>query len=146
MSYDTEYRIALIDGPMYISSCEHSPGVMYKFCPECGFKAEPVDACERLRQIIKTGRDGYDPLNGEPTSWYQHEVDILAALDTVDVTSLVIALYGNGEESDDLWVKYFTKGKCYKEMAEVFYPKFNASLLEKKEYPKAGRPKRAVKR
>lgn len=38
---------------------------------------------------------------------------------------VLFALYGDGEESDDYWVKYFYKGKMSGGDAEIVYPAFD---------------------
>lgn len=76
---------------------------------------------------------GYGKLVGiayrqsEQIKWYNHEDD-MKKLSTEFPTVLFI-LKGEGEESGDLWIKYFLGGKMQYAPGEIKYPKFDRKKL-----------------
>lgn len=43
--------------------------------------------------------------------------------------TILLTLYGEGEESEDLWVKYFLNGKMQISVAKIIYAKFDEKEL-----------------
>ena len=59
--------------------------------------------------------------------WYEHEYDM--RLVSRKFPGVLWTLTGEGEESGDLWRKYFWNGKMQTARAELIYPAFDESKL-----------------
>lgn len=59
--------------------------------------------------------------------WYEHEEEMKAF--STNYPDVLFILYGNGEESDDIWRKYFKNGKMQKAYAELKFDEFDESKL-----------------
>jgi len=60
--------------------------------------------------------------------WYCHEYN-MKSLSKIYPETLFL-LEGEGEESEDIWQKYFKNGKMQVCKAEIVFPKFDESLME----------------
>lgn len=60
--------------------------------------------------------------------WYDWDKD-MAAL-SLEYPDILFTLYGDGEDSDDLWCAYFLNGKKQIAAAEIVYPPFDPVKLE----------------
>lgn len=67
--------------------------------------------------------DGY---NGY-TKWYDCSQDMCAL--SYRFPGVIFTLYGDGEDSEDLWVEYFLDGLSQHEAAEIVYGRFDPSKL-----------------
>ena len=126
MSYDTAYSLVYVSGSQMVPQCNHPTSPTDRFCPSCGLQITAVHVVDIIERMLKETL-AYTPFN-EPCSWYTH-VDDMCKI-TKGFPETIIALYGDGEESGDLWVKYFLNGKVQREQAEIIYPIFNKSKLE----------------
>lgn len=63
----------------------------------------------------------------EAVKWYDHEKDMREY--SKKFPENLFILEGRGENSDDLWIKYFKNGKMQAGKKEVVFEKFNASKL-----------------
>ncbi len=63
----------------------------------------------------------------EECKWYRHEKDMITL--SKRHPYIVFQLNGEGEESGDLWVKYFKGGKMHECRAVVTYGEYNEKLL-----------------
>ena len=79
-------------------------------------------------------------LFGDTVKWYNHEEDMIAISRLLP--NFVFMLRGDGEDSGDVWAKYFQDGKYYEEIQDGKYyeiqeewtpPPFNKELLRSKE-------------
>jgi hypothetical protein len=59
--------------------------------------------------------------------WYDHELDMIGFSEAYPKT--VFKLEGEGEDSGDLWVKYFKNGRMQKCQAKIVYDEFDESKL-----------------
>lgn len=64
----------------------------------------------------------------EQGKWYDHEAD-LSAFSAVH-SGVLFTLSGEGEESGDLWVKYFQDGKVQYEKANIRFAEFDPAKLK----------------
>ena len=66
--------------------------------------------------------------NGNNLTWHEHDCD-MRRLSTV-FPSVLFTLWGRGEESDDLWKKYYLHGKCQVALGEIVYDEFDEEKLK----------------
>lgn len=69
----------------------------------------------------------------EPCKWYTHSQNMIDL--SKSFPGILFILYGSGEDSGDLWVKYFYKGKIQFEEAKIVYEPFDESKLKDSAYP-----------
>jgi hypothetical protein len=103
------------------------------------YKLNIIDAQEWDRdEIIKVLRDGNDNAKiafeedghgCDDLKWYAHEDDMKAF--SKKYPKELFELTGEGEESGDLWKKYFRNGKMQICKGEIVYPEFDKSKLKK---------------
>ena len=80
---------------------------------------------QSVRTIFKGAYDAFDP-NGDSIQsayWPSHEEALKKA--SIKYPDGVFILKGEGDDSLDIWVKYFKNGKMKKDNAIVTFPKFN---------------------
>lgn len=65
--------------------------------------------------------------SSEPTRWYGHET-FLRAL-SADFPGVLFTLSGEGEESGDIWKKYFRDGMCQEAKARIEIDAFDPARL-----------------
>lgn len=59
--------------------------------------------------------------------WYEHEKEFRKF--SFDHPDFLFVLHGEGEESGDVWNKYFLRGKCQVAKATVMIPEFDRLKL-----------------
>jgi hypothetical protein len=69
-----------------------------------------------------------DGSTGEACKWYDHEIDLISF--SLKYPDVIFKLMGDGEESNDLWVKYFKNGKIQKCKGIINYEPFDESKLK----------------
>lgn len=65
--------------------------------------------------------------NLDTAKWYEHETDLKAF--SKKYPEIIFKLSGEGEESGDIWSKYFQNGKMQDCRAKVVTPGFNPNKL-----------------
>lgn len=63
----------------------------------------------------------------DKTKWYEHEEDMLKISNSFP--TVLFKLKGEGEESGDLWIKYFKDGKVQRCMAKITFDEFDESKM-----------------
>lgn len=69
-----------------------------------------------------------DTHSTEPTKWYEHEEDMRKL--SSEFPTVMFKVYGNGENDEDIWVRYYIDGKMQHEMAVIQYPDFDKRKLK----------------
>ena len=64
---------------------------------------------------------------GDHDKWYEHTQDMCRV--SMEYPNVLFTLTGNGEEPEDMWVKYFMNGKVQIEKAVITYGKFDPKKL-----------------
>ncbi len=99
------------------------------FSPEVEGKAEIIhalrSASESARYCLRdNGR------SNECGGWYENESELISFSD--QHPEVVFVLHGEGEESGDIWTKYFLDGLVQRERAKVVIEPFDRSKLQKR--------------
>ena len=71
---------------------------------------------------------GYRHAFEESAKWYNHEDDMIRY--STMHPEVLFTIKGEGEDSGDLWIKYFKNGKMQECRAVITYPEFNEKLLQ----------------
>lgn len=66
-------------------------------------------------------------LYGERCKWYEHDEDMIKL--SLQFPETVFCLYGEGEESGDLWYKYYKNGKKQICEAKITFDEYDESQL-----------------
>lgn len=70
---------------------------------------------------------GFNPFS-DKCKWYSHEDDMRSVSNIYK--DIIFVLTGNGEEKEDMWVKYFFNGKMQVENAVITYGQFDKNKLK----------------
>lgn len=76
---------------------------------------------------VVAAKVGYNPLEQE-TKWYDHEKDMREI--SKQYPDVIFQLNGEGEESGDIWVKYFVNGKMQVAKAKITFDDFDKKKLK----------------
>ena len=68
----------------------------------------------------------FNPFDGQ-RKWYEHTEHMCRV--SKEYSNVLFILTGNGEEPEDMWVKYFMNGKVQIEKAVITYGKFDPKKL-----------------
>lgn len=119
MSYNTRYELTW-DGDIPVT----------KQCASCNGTGQIV-VSNPVREALHIKRGGvpsFDDHLAEPTTWYGHEEDLRAL--SREFPSVLFTLRGQGEESGDIWTKYFQKGLMQTSLAEITIEGFDPKKLK----------------
>lgn len=78
-------------------------------------------------QKVVSDKIGYNPFE-EETKWYNHENDMREI--SKQFPDVIFQLNGEGEESGDIWVKYFVNGKMQTASAKITFDGFDQKKLK----------------
>ena len=81
------------------------------------------EECEEAMRALDVGGVSLDD-----TKWYSHEKDLRKF--SLNFPDVVFTLEGEGEESGDIWKKYFQDGLMQKCEAIISFDKFNKLKLK----------------
>ena len=70
---------------------------------------------------------GMNVFEGEPIKWYSCDDDMKSF--SANYPDVLFIVYGEGEDSGDLWKAYYKNGKQQREQAVVTYGAFDESKL-----------------
>jgi hypothetical protein len=93
--------------------------------PASVFISEHLDYGSIKKEISNAA--GYTYLWSNPVKWYEHEKEMREF--SKKYPEVVFTLHGEGEESGDLWIKYFKNGKMQTSKARIEYDSYDESLL-----------------
>lgn len=84
-------------------------------------------------EIVARGGEIYYAVNrdgstSDSTKWYENETDMKSF--SLKFPGVLFTLSGEGEESGDIWKKYFRDGKMQICRAAIVFPEFSARLLK----------------
>ena len=104
-------------------------------------KHHDIDMQAEVLDVIKEelypfgGAYGINDPNGgwgltidEPCKWYEFDKDMKEF--SKKYPTILFTLKGEGEESGDLWIRYFKNGKVQVANARIVYPEFDEILLK----------------
>lgn len=83
------------------------------------------NSIDHEKQISET--TNYDNCFDHEIKWYEHEKDMKAY--SLKYPNTVFCLEGEGEESGDVWKKYFKNGKSLYAKAKMIFEEFDESKL-----------------
>lgn len=78
---------------------------------------------ERLEEI-----SGYRIINSEAIKWYEHNRDMLQL--SAEFPTMVFKLSGEGDDSEDIWVKYYKNGKTHGGKATIVFEEYDEAKLK----------------
>lgn len=135
MGYYTHYTLEINDNQKQVPSCTHKPKDV-KYCPECGIAVGTVNLKDKVVQYLKDNYSdsgsGYDLAEivdeySDGWKWYEHE-QTMRDISRV-FPSVLFTLIGEGEESGDVWRKYFMDGKMQVSKAVISFEDFDEKKL-----------------
>ena len=121
MGYETRYRLEVET----VKVKKEVKGIDANGQPATVFVEEYIDA-ERIQREI-SDLSGYQYLWSDMCKWYDHEKDMRNI--SRKYKDVLLKLSGEGEESGDLWVKYFKNGKMQHCEARIEFDPFDESKL-----------------
>lgn len=98
---------------------------------EIGFDYVFSEEIEDMELDVKDNPDVSYPIDissSESYKWYENEDDMKEL--SKSFPDVVFELYGEGEESCDLWLSYHKNGKVQRENAKIVYADFDESKLK----------------
>ena len=95
-----------------------------------GISKNQDELIDELRSKNENANDAIDSegYSNNEAKWYNHEEDLKEF--SKDNPGVVFRLEGDGEERDDLWVKYFYGGKVQVAVAAFVFEAFDINKLK----------------
>lgn len=135
MGYYTRYSLTWKPTAAFKATpaCPHVEAKGNKFCPACGV-VQTAQGCDKIVSDYITPRQesmyGIAP-KGEETQeckWYEHEKHMREM--SKAVPDVLFILKGEGEESGDIWHKYFLNGKMQVSKAVLTLEPYDPKKLD----------------
>lgn len=123
MGYVTNHSIEIV-GEFEIN-CGHDFPNSAKFCPECGRANKPEYLSEKVEHLIEK-QIGYNPFE-DSCKWYDSNEDMKKFSKKFPGTIFVLS--GEGEESGDIWKKYYKAGKVQECKAKITFDEYDENKL-----------------
>jgi len=88
------------------------------------------DKLEELTEMLtkEYGFEAWGEQFWRNAKWYEHDNDMLEL--SREYPEVLFDLYGDGEDSDDMWHSYYKNGKMQHCPAEITFPPFDEAKLE----------------
>ncbi len=87
-----------------------------------------TDDIDHITQVSQQSAYECDDIFQDSLKWYDHEDDMKKY--SKQYPDLIFKLLGEGEESGDIWIKYFKNGKMQRCDAKIIFDEYNESLLK----------------
>jgi len=87
----------------------------------------PEGAFTQIKDLIAVISDYEDPFE-DNIKWYDHDLHMRQV--SLAFPGVLLTLNGEGEESGDIWVKYYLNGKMQYERAKIVLGPFDPSKLK----------------
>ena len=130
MGYNTKYSIEIITDDDF-KSCGHDYDNNFEFCPYCGIKNDVIIGStfieDKLIKFMEEDKQYGDPFE-ESNRWYSYKKDMKEF--SLKYPDVLFKLSGEGEDSEDIWIKYFKNGKMQECKAKITFDDFDESKLE----------------
>jgi beta-glucanase (GH16 family) len=123
MGYETRYELEVQETTIL----KEVKGVDAEGKAASVFVREYVDQDKLAKEIQDLS--GYSYLWGDRCKWYDHERHV--AMISKKYPNVVFKLIGEGEESGDMWAKYFKNGMIQVCKAKITYDEFDENKLER---------------
>jgi hypothetical protein len=118
MGYYTSYKLKIFESDRHQLNLFENNRV--EWSPEI---EEAYKNCPGVAYALNEDGSSY-----EQVKWYEHDTDMLAY--SKKYPNLVFQLFGEGEESGDIWCSYYYNGKkIYYKMPEWVPPEFDKKQL-----------------
>ena len=121
MGYETRYSLDV----GIVKVLKEVKGIDSYGNPATIFVEEYIDHEKLENEISKLS--GYSYLFSDSCKWYEHEKDMRTI--SKKYKDVLFKLSGEGEESGDIWVKYFKNGKMQSCPARIEFDPFDESKL-----------------
>lgn len=125
MPYHTRYSLE-INSDVEVPICEHNLKA-YKFCPECGVRYETIPSLNKIKQEILS-QFQHARFGVSNTTWYDHEEQM--KFFSLKYPDILFTLHGEGEDSGDVWMKYFKAGKMQVAKAKITFDEFDERSMK----------------
>ena len=134
MGYYTDYKLEVLD-PKNLKNKDsefeeiRESCAKYKEANNDIFKEEFVKKLKNNQmRVSQIDEEIWDELDcDDAKKWYDHENDM--KLISTTFHEFLFKLNGEGEESGDIWVKWFYQGKMQGGQAKLILPEFDAKLF-----------------
>lgn len=121
MGYETRFRLEVET----VKVTKEVKGIDSAGNPASVFVEEYIDSENIKREIAE--KAGYQYLWSDSCKWYDHEKDMREI--SRKYKDVLFKLSGEGEESGDLWVKYFKNGKMQHCEARIEFDPFDEKKM-----------------
>lgn len=117
----------------YCSSCIKEYCEDYLYCPICSRKLKKIDVTDVVDKYLSENpvygqRSVYDINQMNECKWYSYENDMKEL--SKKFPNILFTLSGKGEESFDIWRRYYLNGKFQHCPAKITFDEFDETKLK----------------